>query len=398
MTEAQMTIAASAPIVADAELQETRFSQFIKSATKVGGTIVGTAALIVACSSGGSEKNVADTNPTDNPDIEAVCGSSNREAANNAELYTQEAFLPKSTLSGSQDVEGFINRFYNDGPLGEKIDTTSLAAVTSILTKPATDSAVVDPNYDYLGNFNAINNSYNAPGGPSVVKSDCEVSYNVMIQTGQYKEGWAQAGETVTRFTALRGDNNAITGMSIDKVVLGEALNAVEFEQNQTVKGIDGFNPIALSADGVLYTKGFTNGLGQSISLENPAVTNEGNEQMLAEMEQNPQLGGAKGNTGVGPGEQPESLPQGPNQGPGVNQTPEATPGQDQTPNSGGGGKGSNTTITHNTVPSTPETTVVVSTTNQVTTTTRPSQSTTTTTRPPIKPPIDCHPELGDVC
>ncbi len=111
---------------------------------------------------------------------------------------------------------------------------------------------------------------------------------------------------------------------------------------------------------------------------------------------------GTGNNQGVSQGSVPESNPNGPQPGPGngpngAGTTPEAGPGQGNTPGTGGGGNQGGgetpTTITSSTVP---VTTSPTTTPNTIPSTTIPTSTTTTTLAP--KPPSPCNSNDGQVC
>lgn len=308
-------------------------------------------------------------------------------SANHATGYNHKDFLPKAgEVTDKEKAQTYIERLFNsNGPLAGKGDYASLAAIMAVVVEPAHDGVAANPNYDYVGAFNDKIASYSAEGGTSLARKDCKQAFDTLVQVASYDDNWAQLGETVTAINAMRGSDNNIIGMSLEKVVTLNTLGGIVLRLRTTSKGIDGFTDVLISTnkdgnyDGRLFVKGLTKGDGGT-----PDVTGKAKVPAKPKQQKGKAQSGGNTNTGTNEGNKGTGGSAGPK---GTN--PEAGPGGTTDSPAVGGGGGNETTP--GTTPEIknpgPEETTPTTTTRPPTTTTRPPTTTTrpptTTTRPP---------------
>ncbi len=218
--------------------------------------------------------------------------------------YNRRAFLPmaEGDVEDTDAAVEYINGFFEDGPLGNRVDPVSLAAVMAVITEPAHDDGVVDPSFSYLNAFASTLVTYEGRGGEAVAAEDCRQTLETLIQTAGYEENWAQDGETVTRFTPVREVDNdedgtwRLEGMRIDEVVINNQLGGVVFKMRPSNRGIDGFTEVLVNPEtGQMFVKG--------APIETGSFTLDDLEAMAEAMQDNRGNGGqGRGNGGSNAG------------------------------------------------------------------------------------------------
>ncbi len=282
MTNPEMTAGVMPSIEAANAPEQAGRSHKLRAAL-AGVVILATGGSVYACS-GDSDKAGREAAANANT-IEMCANSTFSEVSTNAEHYATEAFLPKGEIKDAKSADAYVNTLFDkDGPLAGEQDQVSLGAFMATIVNPAHDGAAVNPNYDYLGTFKSNVAAYRAPGGDAKAKEDCKTAFQTAKQTVQYNGDWAQAGETVTQFTAVRNEANKITGMKLDQVVTNDKLAGAAMALRATAKGLDGFTEVLITPDGKMYVKGVTAGNGGSVSLEgeNPEQVNPDAQTSIA--------------------------------------------------------------------------------------------------------------------
>lgn len=370
--------------------------------------LVATGALALGACSG--DKEPTDTVPTSRKDAVEQCDKfEGADAAANGSKYLSEAFLPKGKVENNKQAMEYIHELFDkNGPLAGEGDIASLAAIMAAVVEPANDGVVTDINYDYFATFQNRIAAYQGKDGQDAAAKDCKTAWDTLTQVAEYDGNWAQKGEEVTEFVAVRDVENEdealqnrIIGMNFSKGATNETLKGIALELRGTSKELDGFVEVLITEDGRIFVKGITAGEGGNVT--NNGETPEGTQPDTTEVpdgetpgeegdatpnetngtgEGQTQTGGAAGPNGENPEAGPGGTTPSPaNGGGGTTTTPGTTPGTTGTTTPGGGGT---TTTTRPTPPSSSTTT-----TPSTTTTTRP---TTTTTRP-----VDVCPNLpGD--
>lgn len=353
----------------------------------------GLAALgLTGLESGSSDKS-AEKAPATAAEAQKQCDNLQfNDIASDASKYHSEAFLPEAHNVDNQDkTRTYINKLFGSGPLAGKTDVASLATVMAVVVQPAHDGAAADPNYDFTGQWFNNMARYTSNGGAEAASKDCNQAYKTLTQVASYKKGWAQPGETVTEFQAVRNKDNRIVGIKPVKIETLGSLSGIELELRQTSKGLDGFTPVLISTtenggwDGRLFVKGITKGeSGAAVKFDEKAIAKTNNQKSTTG---GGQVGNNQGNQGTGGSAGPNGT------------NPEAGPGGVTTSPGGGGGEGT-TTTTRGTTTTTTHPTTTTSRPPVVTTTLPPTTTTTgppTTTTTVVKPPINCDPNI-DVC
>ena len=218
------------------------------------------------------------------------------DAASDAVKYNPTAFLPKSGgADNPDDARSYVQSLFNaNGPLAGNGDKASLAAVMATVGTPARDGAGTNPNYDYVGTFSTIMAKYSAADGLAAAREDCKQLNDTMSQTAEYNPNWAQKGETITEFAAVRDINNPleenrynVIGMETREVVSIDTIRGVELSLQETEKGLDGFTSILISTnsegefDGRMFAKGVTAGevsVNPEAETEDLGITPEGKQ------------------------------------------------------------------------------------------------------------------------
>ena len=191
--------------------------------------------------------------------FDAAAGCDNLVEANAANVgnnYDSAAFLERVDLD--LDAVDYVDGLFDeDGPLSNKGDLTSLAAFMAVVASPATDGETIDPEYAYDKVFANKIAQYNNQG-LGAAREDCAKAYEVAVQTAKKDSSWANAGDLVTAFTAIRNENNDIIGMSVDTRATLEDLGGVTFSLSNSTDGVDGFTEVLVAEDGVMYATGVT--------------------------------------------------------------------------------------------------------------------------------------------
>ncbi len=367
--------------------------------------------------------------PTTTKDANEQCDDlTQANAAANSDNYnTPQAFFPKTgKLEKADQVRPYIQELFSeDGPLAGKGDYASLAAIMSTVVLPAHDGAVTDINFNYLGTYNARIAAYGAEGGKKAAVADCKQAWETLNQVAGYNDNWAQEGEQVTEFQAVRDTTNPdkskqnnIVGMTLSQGVSTDTLRGIEFKLRNTSKELDGFQEILLSTnqkgqlDGRIFVRGFTNG--------NVSLDPNGEPQVSIDQNGNPVQvrllpDGTVETTTVNKDTGETSVTVGPNEG--VNNTGGAAGPNGLNPEAGPGGvtdspavgpstpQGPGTTTPGTTPPGTnppttrPPVTTPPTTQPPVTAppTTRPPVTTPPTTQPPVTTPTTTQPKGPEV-
>ncbi len=408
------------------QIERNNISSRLRTALALGLVVASSAIGINACSDSAEKAAAA---PTTDKEAAEMCNDfeSSNAAANGSKYNTPNAFMPKTgKIDKSSQVREYIQSLFNEnGPLAGNGDEASLAAIMATVVVPAHDGAVTDINFNYEAAYNARIAAYQGADGKKVAIADCKLAWKTLNQVAAYNDNWAQKGEQITEFQAVRDVDNAdekkrnnIVGMQLAQGISTETLKGIEFKLRKTAKGVDGFQEILLSTneegelDGRIFIRGFTKG---DVSLDpkgtpRVSVAEDGTTTKVRlmpdgtlEVTTTTMDGKVSVDTGPAPGNTATGGSAGPN---GTN--PEAGPGgTTDSPANGGGtpttgpgnpGTGPATTqpprtTTTWTLP--PQPTIPQTTTTQPRTTTTIPQTTTTQ---PYKPPIvGCDPAF-EVC
>jgi len=290
-------------------------------------------------------------------------------AAADASSYNSDAFLPSTTVDTPEGAKQYVfNLFSDHGPLAGKGDMESFAAMMSTVYGASHQGGFENTNYDYIDQFNKALGRYQGVDGRDRARDDCKNLFNTLTQDVGYNDNWANSGETVTQFAAVRdnGDNH-ITGATMFRgtVKEGVTLEGVEFKLRTTSKGENGYLSVLVSTNskgvenGTIFIKGLTvqqfNGKSQTKQGKNPAKrthelhpSNHGQQQIASGlghiMVRRSSNGGLVLSSGTSSSQEQQSgqstggssTPSGRNHG-GKNHSGTGSEGQ-----SGGGGGGSN--------------------------------------------------------
>ena len=195
----------------------------------------------------------------------------NSDSAANPNLYDARAFLPKATdfniksLNNTNSAEYLYSFFGPNGPLSNKVDKSSLAAIESTLVVPSGQSSLItsynhgpDTTINYPAIFDQVESTFNAPTGSKQAEiKACKDDFKVMLSDAKYVNNFAQNGETVTILSALRNNKFSIEGIKFIHKVVNGVLSGIEFKASQTNE--QGYPAILLAPDGTLYVKGALN-------------------------------------------------------------------------------------------------------------------------------------------
>ncbi len=207
------------------------------------------------------------------------------QSAANASNYNSDAFFPNTTVATPEDAKQYVlNLFSKDGPLAGDTQMESLGAAMSTVVEAAHQGGFENTNYDYIDHFNKALGRYKGNGGRDRAVSDCKEAFNTLIQDVGYNDNWANSGETVTEFAAVRDKQSndvAATTMFRGIVKQGVTLKGVEFKLRTTSKGENGYLSVLISTNsegvenGTIFIKGLTvqqfNGKSQTNHGKNPA-------------------------------------------------------------------------------------------------------------------------------
>jgi len=246
--------------------------KFIPKAILLSTALFAGSALLASCG-GKSSKNTEQIQQKEKVVTvsQALNNCDTFENANSAKKYNLDSVAPTFKEATGSKIENLnkdtapdyvYSLFGENGPLAAKGDIHTLAFFQSIITIPAQKGILSAngrlTNYNYLETYSQVLNHFK--GDPASTEEACKNTFKTMIETGAYTNNFAQNGEEVILFIPIRNNNGDVVSYQAKKVIVGsnQVLLGVEFNpnNNHNTRNYAGFPSVLLTPEGQVYLKG----------------------------------------------------------------------------------------------------------------------------------------------